>query len=564
MILKQKPSLMSRPKVRNIVIAGLIVFALFAFWQKDFILVNFFSHGVVVSPRENFYSEPTEIKLNTLLSGDILYTTDGTEPDSDSGSASTQKYQGSFVVSEPVVLRYSVFKNGRKITPTQDHDILVNTEHDLPIVTINTEPENLWDPEIGIYVDGNHKNFLQTGKEWERPAEINFYDEDQQLVFSRHIGLRLHGNNMRKMPQKLFRVYFQNDEGRQHDLKYPLFGPDGNAEYASVILRTGGDPKTLIRDRVAGSLVAEGSDLTVQKSRPVVLYLNGKYWGLYYLYERFDETYFAEKFQVKPKALSVIEVPLRGYDVRGLAVPDTKNSNEDADKYNTLLANVRKCDHCGNYFDLDLFLDMENLIDYYIFEMFFDNVDWPYNNAKAWRYTSEEFTPEAGAIPELDGRLRWLFFDLDASLGSTSTNADEIINSAENDPYDKLIDKAFPLGNMFNNATFAEIYQERAITLVDTTLRADNMIRVADQLAEEIRSEIPRHLSRWNEENQNYDIFPTSTQDDWENAIALLKIYLKERPNGFSTRTHEFFYQGEMFDSGEFFDQEEFFNSTAE
>lgn len=539
MIIKKNPSVTKLPQFRKLTLLLLGFAVLGTWWQKDFILINFLSHGVTISPKSHFYSQPTKVSLSTLVNGEIFYTTDGSEPAVD--AKRLESNENSILVSESTPLRYAVFKNGHQVTRTQRHDILINAQHELPVMTITTAPENLWDPEKGIYIKGNHNNIRQSGAEWERPAELSFYDKNQILAFSRPIGLRLHGNNMREMPQKSFRIYFQNQNGRQSNLRYPLFGSEGNREYESIILRNGGDTNTFLRDRLAGQLVTEGSNVTAQRSRPVIVYLNGKYWGLYYLYERFDETYFSEKFRVKSSALSIIEVPLANFDVRGQAIPNTKNSVADAEKYNQLLADVRRCAGCGNYDVLNKFLDMDNLIDYYIFELYFGNLDWPYNNAKAWRYTVDEFSPEADAITELDGRFRWLFFDLDAGLGSTRDNPEEMIYPAKDDPYGKLIDEGFPFGNMFNNLTFRENYQKRVRILTRTILSSPNMMKIADELAAEIRPEIPRHLERWNDENAVWDSIRIRSLEDWEKEVELLKIYLRERPEGFSSRTYDFF-----------------------
>ncbi len=60
-----------------------------------------------------------------------------------------------------------------------------------PVVNIITAPENLWDPEIGLYVWGNHENFLQRGSEWERSAVLEFYDAANEQVLMEPVGLRI-------------------------------------------------------------------------------------------------------------------------------------------------------------------------------------------------------------------------------------------------------------------------------------------------------------------------------------------------------------------------------------
>lgn len=46
---------------------------------------------------------------------------------------------------------------------------------------------------------------------------------------------------------------------------------------------------------------------------------------------------------------------------------------------------------------------------------FLGNGDWPNNNTKFWRYRRHFNDPSLSN--HLDGRWRWLFYDLDASFG---------------------------------------------------------------------------------------------------------------------------------------------------
>ncbi len=517
----------------GLILAAVLILVLL---QKDALLLLAGVEPVGIKPAGNFFDAPVELELSTPLTGSIRYTLDGSEPVPESPI-----YTNPIAINESVVIRYAVFRDDRRVSQVLSHDVFVGVHHSVPVISLTTEPENLWDPETGIYTEGNNKNHLQEGEDWERPAEVRFYETDGSLAFQELTGIRLHGNAMRVKPQKGFRIYIKDINGRNGRLRYPLFGENGNREYASFILRNGGDPKTLLRDRLAGALAEEQPNIIAQKSRPAVLYLNGQYWGLYYIYERFDDVYFSERYRFKPSSLSMIEIPLRDGDDRGKAIADTRNSARDAEQFNDLLREVRSCGSCGSFTIMSQYFDMENFIDYYIFEMFFANVDWPYNNAKLWRYGTDEYSPEPDAIKELDGRFRWLLFDLDAGLGGAYKTEEDMLRAADSNTYTKLVDDAYPFRNMFNNRLFRERYRQRLEELLGTTLSPENMEAKIDALAAEIRPELPRQIERWSAETLAAGGEAVADMEEWERNVELLKLYVRHRPEGFAARTEDYF-----------------------
>jgi hypothetical protein len=61
-------------------------------------------------------------------------------------------------------------EEGKAPSSTLDLTYVINENDTLPVVTIVTEPDNLWDPDIGIYALGRNfeagvYNFFRTGSE---------------------------------------------------------------------------------------------------------------------------------------------------------------------------------------------------------------------------------------------------------------------------------------------------------------------------------------------------------------------------------------------------------------
>ena len=62
-----------------------------------------------------------------------------------------------------------------------------------------------------------------------------------------------------------------------------------------------------MRDVVITSLASDATNLVVQKYKPVVLYLNGRYWGLYYIREKISEQFVAGYYNVRPEDVVLTE-----------------------------------------------------------------------------------------------------------------------------------------------------------------------------------------------------------------------------------------------------------------
>lgn len=412
-------------------------------------------------------------------------------------------------------------------------------KNSLARVEIEVDEASLWDPTIGIYTEenGNHK---KTGKDWERPAVIRFYEDDSSLGFEQQIGLRLHGNALRGMPQKPFRIYFKDEAGNNQPLDHPLFSSEPNL-YQTLILRNGDPSYSLIREKVATTLIDQAGRVDTMSSRPVSVYLNNEYWGLYYLTDRFDKTYFEQKYQVDQDVLALLYVQL-GYEPRGHLLPDEEGDQADAERFNQVIDDARRCQGCLPFGSAQTFFDLDNMVDYYLLELYFANADWPENNYKVWRYQTEErFPPESDLIPQLDGRWRWLAFDFDASLGAGNASQSAIIESAQGNPFGLFLDENVPLRNLFFDPQFAELFLRRLDELEKTVLDPENTDQVVSAIAAEIEQEVPNHIDRWGDITGTEGQQVVTDYQTWQKNVELIKTYLRYRQPAFREHAETFF-----------------------
>lgn len=530
-------------KILGLSLLALLALLLAGWWQRNFILRHLLSQPVTVLPQKHFFSQATKFRLATPMQGDIYYTLDGSVPTTDSNL-----YQQAFELDDSAIIKFAVFLNDKPLTKTQSHDVFINTQHDLPVISLSIDPQHLWSEATGIYILGENDNYTKRGSKWERPALMRWYNPNHSAGFTQTVGVRIHGAAQRSMAQKSFRIYVQDEQGQDSKLTYPLFGDRGNSEHYSFILRNGSSDAqyAMMRDRLASELVYQAnmeadSNLEYQASRPVVVYINGQYWGLYFLRERFDETYFAQKYQVNPEALAIVEVPLIDGEQKGQAIPTDYGEKSNARAYNRLLADVARCEDCASYAHVKNQADVNNLRDYLLFEMFFANFDWPFNNLKAWHYENPvPNSPEANLVEELDGRWRWLLFDLDVGFGAGQATSSAMIKAAQGDPYAAFVDPVFPFRNFFYNPVFQKKWEDRVDELTQSVLSSENMIQTIDRLQQEVASEMPRHVERWGGVPGDSQLITVASREEWQQRIDLLKDFVEQRPAAFKKLTTQF------------------------
>ncbi len=301
------------------------------------------------------------------------------------------------------------------------------------VISIVTPPENLLNEQSGIYVLGNEfkkwkttgeastliskreywnyqGNYTQHGKEWERTADMLYMDSATETVkFEAPIGIRIHGGASRMYGQKSFNVYFREEYGMKN-LEYPLLPNDtdvsGNAiqKYKSVMLRNGGNDTeyTKIRDLFIQNQVVN-RNYQIQATAPSVLFLNGEYWGLYNLTEKYGDNNLERTFGVDKKNIMIFK-------------EGELDEGEETDKayYEALWSYADKDFTDENvYNEFCNVMDIDSFADFYATHIYIANYDWnPEKNYQLWRARTPDSTNKYA-----DGKWRYLLFDTEYSMG---------------------------------------------------------------------------------------------------------------------------------------------------
>ncbi len=414
-----------------------------------------------------------------------------------------------------------------------------------PVISLVTDPDNLLDDEYGIYVRGMGNgwgtppfNFEQDGRDWEREADMDYFDENHEVALSSGAGIRIRGGYSRRWGQKSFNVYFREeyirgDYGFKNIKDYPLI-PDAFiadhvtpvSKYKSIVLRNGGNDTdyTKLRDLFIQSLVSD-RDMGTQAGRPCILYLNGEYWGPYNIQEKYGDDYFAEEYGVTEDNIVMIK-------------NDELSEGVDADM--ELYEEFRKMDDLDmskpeNYAQFCESTDVQNYIDYMATQLYIANEDWPHNNFVLWRVRN----PEPG-VPYGDGKWRWMLYDTEFSMGLYSGGS---LTDAINRIFYDDSDNGRLFRSLAKNAEFCRQFVTTMMDLRNMNFHKDNYASKLEEMADVYRylmlpkdgggQYLPNYQDRWSSWGSvNFDGHVASVQDYLEGTFnQMAKSYL---PRSFS------------------------------
>jgi hypothetical protein len=426
--------------------------------------------------------------------GTIHYTLDGSSP-----TESSKVYTQPLLIKKNTVMKAAVIVNG-KVKSTISATYLVEKAK-LPAFSIITDPDNLWSKDKGIYVPGLHPqgkypykgaNYWQ---DWGIPVDFD-YIKNGKLAYKATAELKIFGGETRTLPQRSFAVSAKKKYGTK-TFKYSFFPENGLSEYDSFVLRNGGQDfnKTHILDGMVSTL-AQGLNIDTQAYRPVVVYLNGDYWGIYDLREKINTSFLADHHQgVDKKDIDLLEA--------NAIVKDGSNSD-----YLNLINFIKthNLSDQNNYLEAVKQIDTSSLIDYIVTELYIGNSDWPSHNYRYWK-AKGDFS-----------KWRWIIYDSDLSFGDYKEDTVKRFVDYKGKGDDSLY-ISYLFRELMKNQQFRSEFKNRADYLLTHTFQSDQVIQTIDNIRKQVEPEMPTHLKKWG-----------GTMKDWENNVNQLKEFAQNRP----------------------------------
>ncbi len=506
--------------------------------------INIVNNQLLFSSDEGFHNSPFYLIITSLLSDTVYYTLDGSIPKESSyiysdslfinykysapnyfseipttpkqSVISYKAWESPDVIIDKVnILRCASYKNGIRTSKIYTQTFFIDNsifdKYNIPVISLITDEENLFNYENGIYVPGKHYdaddpewtgNYFEKGDKWERPVHIEYYKSDGSLGFSQDAGIRIHGAKTRHAAQKSLKLYARNEYGEKY-FNYQLLPQKSVTQYKRFVLRTTmgswGD-NTIIKDVLAHEIVRD-LNIEYQDYQPVIIYLNGEYWGIHTLRDRIDARYIEYTHGCDKDSVDIIN---GNY---GLV---EAGSNEH---YKILAEFIELNDlsYESNYEYVKTQIDINSFVDYLTAEMFFSNKDWPKNNQKLWRPQ----TP--------DGKWRWIFVDLDAGFGNYYINMFEHSLLSDNDlTWQNMPVSTFLFRNLLKNESFVNLFVKRYAEILNNNFTPNIMVNKLNTIKKMYEDEIPYHISRWN--------YPNSISNWERDIVANLASFIEKRP----------------------------------
>ncbi|MFT4679678.1 MAG: hypothetical protein ACI84C_002250 [Flavobacteriales bacterium] len=444
--------------------------------------VNFLGYAPspTLSHAAGHYEDQFELIIFPPFSGgQIHYTLDGSPP-----TAASPQYEDPLIVDSLHVVKSAFFQDGWLPSASKYATYFVNINHNLPIVSLSCANDSLFDPIVGLYMDGPNVE-----KEWpyfganywaEREIPISFeYFENGDLKFSQEVGLQIHGGkSSRTKTQKPLRLTARSQFGSDF-MEYAFFDhKPGVNKFRHLVLRNSGADflKTNFRDGYWHQLALEERlDFEAFGFKPAIVYINGEYWGIMSIREKVSEFYCSENSQANADSVIIGQIENQPF------VGDTIH-------YFNLSQFIINQDLSieSNFTYVSSQLDIQSYQDYFAFEIFAGNPDWPANNIKFWK-------PAA-----LSGKWRYILFDLDTTMGLTNwlTSDWDMFDWIYNEKSAALNSRIFI--NLLENDEFRRQFINRIADLMNTKLNTESLQAYFKDVIETFNPEIERHYDRWN------------------------------------------------------------------
>ena len=505
------------------------------------------SEAVVFSTSGGFYAQPFQLSLECYYPNHTVhYTINGCRPTKHSPRYTdplwldNQLFSPSEIykipispesamfvpdsVSHAIVIRAAVFDENdvcisKVFTNTYVIHSLGGVNNGLPVLSICADSLALFDYETGIFVPGanwdslnpSHSgNYFLKGREWERLANVEFYDPVDNSGINQECGLRAHGNRSRVYPNKGMKLYAREEYGAKR-FRYKFYDDSPIESFKRLIVKPFStlNPYVGIQDNICNRLALR-LNMDASHSRPVRVYLNGEYWGIYFLQEKLDEHFLEDYYDVDESQCNIVENW------------DNEAEFGSAEGIYRLLNWMETADLRSdeNYEYVDSLIDIGNLIDYFIFETFIANKDWPGNNVQCWQMA--------------DGKWTWAFFDGDYTLLNDDFDVFGNLTYTGDLSWPASTRSTLLFRRLIQNETFKTQFAERLDELCNTVLRYESTAPILYEIRDALCYEVCYQSER-------FGLLPSV--DYWNWGVYLVDEFLKHRCESYRRSFEDFMEQ---------------------
>ncbi|MBO4866563.1 MAG: CotH kinase family protein [Ruminococcus sp.] len=525
------------------------------------------------SLESGYYEAGKTVSIQAPSGTTVYYTTDGTVP-----TTSSQRYTSPFTLndvsnnanklsaernistysynppSSPVdkanIIRAVAVDSQGRVSDVITRTYFVGKTNsgyykDMKVVSLVTDPDNLFNYDTGIYVLGKHyaednstggnqggnqggfpggmpgwgggigggfsfkqpwemeANYTQSGKEWERPATMTVFDKGKKVI-DQDVGIRIKGGASRHNAQKSFNIYARLDYGAP-EMTYDFFdgtsvkAKNGKAikSYTTISLRDGGNDNNnaIFRDSLNQSLVAD-RDCAHQAMSECIVFIDGEFWGIYQICEKLNDAYISDHYGVKKSDVAMVkESELE------------EGSDSDLQDWNNLVQGA--ANGSLSYAQICEKIDIQSFMDYFASQIYWSNQDWPKRNIASWRSNTID-----SSNPYADGKWRMIFFDTEYGQGLYGSQN----TSANYDNFSRLAQDQSDVSKMFNallkNDQFAKDFARTMMDLANYNFEPNRVAEKAKYYSDNFSQQAADTFKRFGSNNN-----AQSYQNQWNTIV---------------------------------------------
>jgi hypothetical protein len=433
------------------------------------------------SQKAGFYASTVELTISTTdENATISYTTNGSEP-----NETSTKYTKPLKITSTKSIKARAYVAGKLPSEVRTATYFINQEFTVPVLSVTTNSTNLW---------GNEGIFTNWEKSWNIPSYVEYFEKDKQLAWKQWAGMQVDGGagGSRSLEQHSFRIEPGNSTLGEGDLKYKLMHRRPNrSSFASFYVRNGSNQHLVLPYKDALEVTALGRNTYAYYSayQPMVVFINGEYFGVYEMREKINDDYFTNNYQLDVDSLDLLGVSY----FKGLTMGDqklfaTKGSIEP------FLADLSRSQQLDNksasyVSEIGKFLDIQSYTDYIIAESWVGNNDWPFNNIKLFRCKGT------------DMKWRWAINDMEWALmpnGWTNSSFDHIQLLLNQGGWSNYTGFWY---NMMQSSDYKAYFINRFADLMNTNYLFSEIGPLEQEMYDEIFPEMKGEFTRWRNSN---------------------------------------------------------------
>ena len=364
---------------------------------------------------------------------------------------------------------------------------------------------NMGYPLINIKVNQEEYDemFVNYTEDIEIEGLLNLYRNSQQVIFDELVEVEIKGAKSATFSLKSLGIKFydtfDNSNGVLLSPKTILPNHSLRKIKAFRLRNSRNDfQETLIKDISYTQLaLSSGLDLDFTYYEPSIVFVNNSFVGIMNLRSEGNTNGVSRLNDVKKKAITLAKINFPG---------EVEKKDGDFKRIEKLLKAIEE----QNLSFLKENLDINNFIDYLIFQSYIANVDWPYNNVRFYAVNESKF--------------RFVVYDLDwANIRKKELHPLEFIrNPTKYSPNEGVKNPITDLFNvLYTDPIFKSQFKNRYEDVINSNVLSSQYFNnIVDANFNAIKEYMPLHIEKYSD---------IATVIEWYRNIESLKESFKKR-----------------------------------